>query len=111
MEFATAKIAKNVTLDLSDPMLLVDTQNSQAAAAAKRSQGPADRKSGRIAFSKALNQRYNISNDEAYELLKENHQNKVRSTLGVIHVDHSMPALRLQWPYVRIIRSLIFFCY
>ena len=106
MEYATAKIARNVTLDLNDPMLLVDTQSPRRAATVNR-QEPVDRKSGRVAFSRTLNQRYNISNDEAYELLKENHQNKVRSTLGVIRVDHSMPALRLQWPYVCIIQSII----
>ena len=53
-----------------------------------------------MAFSKGLSQRYNISNDEAYDLLKENHQSKVRSTLGNLTVSHSLPAMRLQWPYV-----------
>ena len=45
--------------------------------------------------------RYNISNDEAYDKLKQNHQSKVRSTLGNLTITHSMPALRLQWPYYR----------
>ncbi|CAI4218618.1 unnamed protein product [Parascedosporium putredinis] len=45
--------------------------------------------------------RFNISNDEAYELLKEAHQDKVRATIGNIMVDHGLPALRLAWPYYK----------
>lgn len=48
----------------------------------------------------SLSRRYNISNDDAYDLLKENHQSKVRSTLGNMAVDHSVPAINLQWPFV-----------
>ena len=95
-EYITSRIARTVTLDLNDPQLLVDVDRSDT-------NGPdVTRKGGssRVAFSKALSQRYNISNDEAYDLLKENHQSKVRSTLANLTVDHSMPAIRLQWPYV-----------
>lgn len=46
-------------------------------------------------------QRYNISNDEAYDALKENHQNKVRSTLSEMEIVHALPALRLQTPYYK----------
>lgn len=56
--------------------------------------------SSRTFQAKGLNQRYNVSNDEAYDLLKANHQSKVRSTLGTLSVEHSLPAVRLQWPYV-----------
>ena len=51
--------------------------------------------------SKELGRRYNISNDDAYEKLKQNHQNRVRNTLGNITVSHSLPAQRLQWPYYK----------
>ena len=50
--------------------------------------------------NKDLTQRYNISNDEAYDLLKGNMQNKVRSAIGQLEIEHTMPALRLQSPYV-----------
>ncbi|KAH0066984.1 hypothetical protein KCU66_g23618, partial [Aureobasidium melanogenum] len=49
-----------------------------------------------------MTKRYNISNDEAYELLKENHQHKVRSTLGSMAVEHSLPATKLQFPFYRV---------
>lgn len=46
--------------------------------------------------------RYNISNDKAYDMLKENYQNKVRSTIGNLNIDHSLVALRLQSPYYKV---------
>lgn len=41
----------------------------------------------------------NISNDRAYDMLRANHQQKVRSTIGSLNIDHAMPALRLQSPF------------
>ena len=96
----TTKIAKRVTLDLNDSKLLVDEDRSVTEQSNKTLQKMDPLRNGRTSFSKGLSQRYNISNDEAYDLLKENHQSKVRSTLGNLAVSHSMPALRLQWPYV-----------
>lgn len=98
-ESATAKVASKVTLDLNDPFLLVDEQPNNTA---KRSAMATGDKalSGRDGLSRSLGRRYNVSNDEAYDLLKENHQHKVRGTLGNITVEHSLPAVRLQWPFV-----------
>ena len=101
-EYITAKIAKTVTLDLNDPQLLLDEDRSSVERPGNHLKKVDFSRGGRAAFSKGLSQRYNISNDEAYDLLKENHQSKVRSTLGNVAVSHSMPALRLQWPYVSI---------
>ena len=96
-ERATSRIARTVTLDLNDSQLLVDhirpshTLRSNSAL----------NNSGRSAPSKSLIQRYNVSNDEAYDLLKESHQNKIRSQLGNAAVEHSLPATRLQWPFYK----------
>ena len=106
-ERATAKIARKVILDLNDSRLLVDS-NYVDAVHLKSSVRQDLIKEERGAFQKGLSQRYNISNDEAYDLLKENHQSKVRSTLGNLTVDHSLPAIRLQWPYVSLDLSLGF---
>lgn len=100
-ERATAKIAQKVVLDLNDPHLLVDvnanlpgrSHASPGAAGSFKRKAVDDLTSDRF-------KRYNISNDQAYELLKENHQSKVRSTLSNLTVEHSMPALRLQYPFV-----------
>ena len=98
---ATTRIAKTFTLDLNDPQLLIDEDRSGHDRPATYLKRVDFSRGGRAAFSKGLSQRYNISNDEAYDLLKENHQSKVRSTLGNVAVSHSMPALRLQWPYYK----------
>ena len=85
-------------MDLNDSQLLLDHDHSNNA---KNMLGRLDlKKAGRGLFAKNLSQRYNVSNDEAYDLLKENHQNKVRSMLGNVTLEHSLPAVRLQWPLV-----------
>ena len=104
-EYITSKLAKSIVLDLNDPQLLVDEDRSAMERPRNHLKRADLTKGGRAAFSKGLSQRYNISNDEAYDLLKENHQSKVRSTLGNVAVSHSMPALRLQWPYVSFSQS------
>jgi len=91
-------LSAKVTLDLNDPYLLVDVRQPHEIQRARRIGGDVKRRT----VNKTLLQRYNISNDEAYDLLKENKQSKVRSTIGQLAIEHSMPALRLQTPYVRI---------
>ncbi|KAK0250146.1 hypothetical protein B0A54_11882 [Friedmanniomyces endolithicus] len=98
-ERAAAKFAKRVTLDLNDPNLLVDEHAPQTARRAKRVPGDIRRDA---ASARDLARRYNISNDEAYDLLKENHQHKVRSTLGNAAVEHSLPATKLQYPFYKV---------
>lgn len=99
-EQATSKIAKTITLDLNDSRLLID--HLQPNAISRNVFGRSDlKRAGRGAFTKGLSQRYNISNDDAYDLLKENHQSKVRSMLGNVAVEHSLPAIRLQWPFYK----------
>ncbi|KAL9613603.1 MAG: hypothetical protein Q9167_001885 [Letrouitia subvulpina] len=99
-EKVTSKIAKRVTLDLNDLELLIEDESPKTgpgndpgeAHPVKKSQEP----------EKEFIRKYNISNDDAYELLKENHQSKIRSNLGNLTVEHSMQALRLQWPYYKV---------
>jgi hypothetical protein len=100
-EQMTAHTAKRVVLDLNDPYLLVDIQEFKPAAKRQRL-NRGYKRVGTGTFASTLSQRFNISNDEAYDALKENHQSKVRATLGNLSVEHSMPALKLQWPYYRV---------
>jgi hypothetical protein len=101
-ERATAHIAKRVTLDMNDPGLLLD-ENAPATQPKRLRRVPGDmRRETRTAMARDMTKRYNISNDEAYELLKENHQHKVRSTLGSMAVEHSLPATKLQFPFYRV---------
>lgn len=96
-ETATAQIAKRVKIDLNDRSLLIQQRAPQNPLFSK----------GRRGFNRIIatgkeefHYRYNISNDEAYDHLKENHQHKIRGMLGILHVEHGTPALRLQWPFV-----------
>ncbi|EAS35735.3 transcription initiation factor TFIID complex 145kD subunit [Coccidioides immitis RS] len=97
----TAKLARKLILDMNDPRLLIDERTPEVSVQATKFGGA--RKLSEVfgSSTKRMMQRYNISNDEAYEMLKENHKNKVRSTLGNIVLEHSMPAVRLQWPYYK----------
>ncbi|EME48941.1 hypothetical protein DOTSEDRAFT_67851 [Dothistroma septosporum NZE10] len=97
-ERAVAKLAKSVALDLNDPNLLIDEHAPRIKKNIKRM--PGDRRDA--ALSRDIAKRYNISNDLAYDLLKENHQHKVRSTLGSMAVEHSNPAAKLQFPFYRV---------
>lgn len=97
-ERTTARLAKSVALDLNDPYLLIDEHAPQTKRKLQRVPGDSKRDS---AVNRDLARRYNISNDQAYDLLKENHQHKVRSTLGSMAVEHSFPAAKLQYPFYR----------
>jgi transcription initiation factor TFIID subunit 1 len=98
---ATMKLGKRVILDLSDPYLLIDDQDSERAAKRRKVQHKMVRMSnGRL--GRQLQQRFSYSNDVAYEALKENSSNRVRATIAAIPVEHSMPAIRLQWPYYKV---------
>ena len=95
----TFRVAQTVTLDLNDSLLLTQTESLDSNYWNQgTTTGP--NPSSRSYHPKGVHQRYNVSNDEAYDLLKANHQSKIRSTLGTLTVDHSLPAVRLQWPYV-----------
>ncbi|EGX89426.1 transcription factor TFIID complex 145 kDa subunit [Cordyceps militaris CM01] len=99
-EEATKRGAKRVHLDMSDPHLLIES-DSQANANRPR-QDDKNKQTGAGRLGRTMAQRFNLSNDEAYDLLKENHQSKVRATLGNISVEHSMPAIKLTWPYYKV---------
>lgn len=100
-EDTTEKISKKVALDLNDPELLLDLQHRELPRITSRLNDEFAREStGSI--TSHLKQRYNISNDEAYDLLKENHQHKIRSTLGNLNIEHSLPALKLQYPFYKV---------
>ncbi|KAK6503275.1 hypothetical protein TWF481_008304 [Arthrobotrys musiformis] len=86
-----------IELDPNDPYLLLDVRKSDDTRKARKIGGEFIRQK----IKKDLTQRYNISNDEAYDLLKENHQSKVRSTIGNLEIEHTMPAVRLQTPYYK----------
>ncbi|CUS22500.1 LAQU0S05e06788g1_1 [Lachancea quebecensis] len=52
---------------------------------------------------KSLLQKFNISNDDKYKILKENYQTKIRSTISNLSIEHSQPAFRLQSPFFKVV--------
>ncbi|KAA8644471.1 hypothetical protein EYZ11_003032 [Aspergillus tanneri] len=97
----TSRIAQKVTVDMNDPHILLDERGPDSTAQKPKALGSLNRDEMDVNVTRRLTSRYNISNDQAYDMLKQNHQNKVRSTLGNVTLEHSMPALRLQWPYYK----------
>ncbi|RDW82633.1 hypothetical protein BP6252_03745 [Coleophoma cylindrospora] len=100
-ERAAAIAAKKVVVDLNDPYILWDEQHVKPTAKRARVVGDFKR-GGASSIAKTFHSRFNISNDEAYDALKENHQSKVRATLGNLTVEHSLPATRLLHPYYKV---------
>ncbi|CAN8101456.1 unnamed protein product [Discula destructiva] len=100
-EEATSRSAKRVRLDLNDPYLLID--DAVADRPAKRPK--TDQKLVRMAdgsMAPDVQSRFNISNDDAYEALGEGVREKVRATLGGVQIEHSLPALKLLYPYYQV---------
>ncbi|KAF2100068.1 hypothetical protein NA57DRAFT_38036 [Rhizodiscina lignyota] len=101
-EATNAILSRRVTLDLNDPRMLIDIQQPDSVQAKAPKPGGEFRKDVNGSFTKSLNRRYNISNDDAYDLLKENHSHKIRSTLSNLTVEHSLPAIKLQYPFYKV---------
>lgn len=99
-EDTTRRGAKRVRLDMNDPHLLLETDMHLPTKRPRLESKVKRMANGNM--GRDISQRFNMSNDEAYELLKENHQSKVRATLGNISVEHSMPAIKLSWPYYKV---------
>lgn len=51
--------------------------------------------------------RFNISNDQYYEVQKEGGRHRVRQTFGQLVVEHAYPAQKLQLPFVRILLAVL----
>ncbi|KAF2258567.1 hypothetical protein CC78DRAFT_537666 [Lojkania enalia] len=101
-ELTTTRLSKKIILDMNDPYLLLDIQQSNAEQKKPRMIGLEFKRDNRGSLANPIFKRYNISNDEAYDALKENNQQKVRSTLGHMNVEHSLPALKLQYPFYKV---------
>lgn len=101
-ETTAAKLARKVHLDMNDPHLLIQIQQPEEVQQKSHKPVTSFRRDVSGSLNKAMARRYNISNDAAYDALKENHHKKIRSTLGTIAVEHSLPALKLQYPFYKV---------
>ncbi|KAE9964663.1 hypothetical protein BLS_008150 [Venturia inaequalis] len=96
-ERLTAKLAKHIPLDLNDSRLLIDTQPNLIPIKS-RPAGVNRRGESNSTTSTAIHKKFNFSNDDEYDRLKEH---SIRGAIGNITVEHSYPAIRLQWPFYK----------
>ena len=101
-ESTASTFAHRIILDQNDPHMLMDIQQPDITQKQNQTVGPEIRREVSGSVAKNLARRFNVSNDEAYDLLKQNHSHKVRSTLSNIAVEHSLPALKLQYPFYKV---------
>ena len=73
-EQAVAQIAKRITIDMNDPNILVEELRPDAVLPKPKQTGPRNRENVDTNLTRKLTSRYNISNDQAYDMLKQNHQ-------------------------------------
>jgi transcription initiation factor TFIID subunit 1 len=102
-EKLTQRLATKVVLDLNDTDLLVEEVDLEAARAKAR---PGEKTTTVKTLKDRLQHRFKTSNDAEYDLLKQNHQHKVRGQLTNLTIEHSLPAIRLQYPYFQVRLSL-----
>ncbi|KAI0383513.1 hypothetical protein F5Y04DRAFT_269818 [Hypomontagnella monticulosa] len=97
----TRRASKRVRLDYSDPYLLIDKDEEwrRPAKRPKFEEKPKRMANGQL--RKDIMHHFNLSNDDKYEGLKANHKSKVRATLSNLSVEHSLPALKLTFPFYR----------
>lgn len=77
-----------ITLDMNDPILFLSEEHHKVEQIQKKS-------------GQSMPKRYNFSNDEAYAMLQETHQSRVRSNLTQLTLEHAFFSDRLQSPYYK----------
>ncbi|OQV08140.1 hypothetical protein CLAIMM_12454 [Cladophialophora immunda] len=102
-EKTTARLANKVVLDLNDTNLLVEEVDPEALRAKAR---PGEKRPAVKTLKDRLQHRFKTSNDAEYDLLKQNHRHKIRGQLTNLTIEHSLPAVRLQYPYYQVQLSL-----
>lgn len=100
-EKLTAIWSKRVELPEDDQHLRLDFEPTNVKPTRSQKIGSEMRKDVSGSVTKYMEKRFDMSNDKAYDLLKDNHSHRQRSTLGEFRVDHSMPALKLQYPFYK----------
>lgn len=94
-ELVDAKLEdKQAELDMNDEQLLLIGNPAKKDDLSKAIPLPLN--------EKGIIQKFNISNDEQYKILRRNHQTKVRATISNLNIEHSQPAIRLQSPYYKV---------
>ncbi|KAK5960135.1 histone acetyltransferase PWA37_002628 [Arxiozyma heterogenica] len=95
---AKLSMAKFAELNMNDSKLLLVLNKENDLK--KREQ---ESKLSNLATKESLLlQRFNISNDHTYSILKHTHKPKVRATISNLNIEHSQPAINLQSPFYKV---------
>lgn len=95
---AKLKLSENAELDMNDERLLLIVDDNTTTAPLKQKTAQKENK----LTEKSILQKFNLSNDEAYDLLRKSHQPRIRATISNLNIEHSQPALRLQSPFYKV---------
>lgn len=88
---------EKIKLDMNDPNLLFERDKPKDRALEK------SRANALVPVNEKLMElKFNVSNDKQYELFNSNYNVKVRSQIGNLNIEHSVPALRLQSPFYKV---------
>ncbi|KAK6949171.1 hypothetical protein Daesc_009245 [Daldinia eschscholtzii] len=97
----TRRASKHVRLDYNDPYLLIDKDGGRERPSKRPKIEEKTKRMANGQLRRDVLHHFNLSNDDAYEALKANHKSKVRATLSNLSVEHSLPALKLTFPFYR----------
>ncbi|KAI1375424.1 hypothetical protein F4677DRAFT_422775 [Hypoxylon crocopeplum] len=97
----TRLAGRRVRLDYDDPYLLINKEGEKERPAKRPRFEDKTKRMANGQLRRDVFHHFNLSNDSAYEALKANHKSKVRATLSNLSVEHSLPALKLAFPFYR----------
>ncbi|KAI1464251.1 uncharacterized protein F4812DRAFT_443951 [Daldinia caldariorum] len=97
----TRRATKCVRLDYNDPYLLIDKDGDKERPSKRPKIEEKTKRMANGQLRRDVLHHFNLSNDDAYDALKANHKSKVRATLSNLSVEHSLPALKLTFPFYR----------
>ncbi|KAI8961951.1 hypothetical protein F5Y11DRAFT_324617 [Daldinia sp. FL1419] len=97
----TRRASRRVRLDYNDPYLLIDKDGARERPPKRPKVEEKTKRMANGQLRRDVVHHFNLSNDDAYEALKANHKSKVRATLSNLSVEHSLPALKLTFPFYR----------
>ncbi|SMN20422.1 similar to Saccharomyces cerevisiae YGR274C TAF1 TFIID subunit (145 kDa), involved in RNA polymerase II transcription initiation [Maudiozyma saulgeensis] len=96
---AKLKSSKAAELDMNDEQLLLLLENKQNVEL-KKIQDVVH--SSSTINEKIILQKFKISNDDEYNVLRRAHQPRIRATISNLNIEHSQPAINLQSPFYKV---------
>lgn len=96
---AKLRSSRVAELDMNDEQLLLLLENKQNVESKKLRDAM---RSSTSVNEKLILQKFKISNDEEYNVLRRAHQPRIRATISNLNIEHSQPAINLQSPFYKV---------